>query len=378
MHDDVAVLIPYYKDTLSEAEQISLKQCLKVLSAYPIILIIPDNMEKAECQHEDVLYEKVPAAWLESVAAYNQMMLTLDFYMRFKKYEYILIYQLDAFVFSDQLDRFCQYGFDYIGAPWLTGIKYYKDFTRCVWHVGNGGLSLRKVDSFIRILMNITIEDSSVVEDIFWASCEGEEFRVAPIDIALQFAFECDAEKCYLLNGNCLPFGCHAWEKRNYTFWKPHIENAGYSYEIENVDCVKESRNESDSGLGYRHLETDKEIIRESCIQYLHSEGKDIYIWGSGIWGEECGWLLKKCGTDKFRYVDADCIRQQETLWEIPIESPEVLMKKKKEHVVIIIAVKGKEKEILDVLEKEGYRYQQEVFFYVDWIEDFSQMYRNK
>ncbi len=365
MHNDVAVIIPYYRNILTEAEQISFKQCLKILSGYPIILIIPDSMDETKCQYKEVLYEKVPAAWLESIASYNQMMLTIDFYMRFEKYKYILIYQLDAFVFSDQLDRFCQCGFDYIGAPWLKGIKYYKDFSKCVWHVGNGGLSLRKVNSFIKILKNMNIEDDSVVEDIFWASCDGEDFHVAPIDIALQFAFECDVEECYLRNGKCLPFGCHAWGKYNYNFWKPYIENEGYNYVMENKSIL-------DSGRDYRYLETDREIIRKSCDQYLHSEGKEIYIWGAGKWGEECGWLLIKCGMDQFRYVDTSSIKQQKTLWGIGIESPEILMEHKKDNIIVIVAVKGKEIEILDMMKRKGYHYQQDVFFYSDWIESFT------
>lgn len=364
MHRDVAVIIPYYRNALSETEQISLKQCIKVLSGYTIILIIPDNMERPEFPYGEVLYEKVPTDWLESVVAYNRMMLKLDFYMRFKKYRYMLIYQLDAFVFSDQLAKFCQYGFDYIGAPWLKGMKYYKDFSQCVWHVGNGGLSLRKVDSFIKILKNISVEEDSMAEDIFWSSRDGEDFHVAPVEIALQFAFECDLELCYLLNGKQLPFGCHAWEKYDYNFWKPYIESEGYSPIIEDKEYVG-------NGRDYRYLEAEPAVIRKSCNQYLHNESREIYVWGAGMRGEECGWLLKKGGLDLFHYVDANRIRQQETLWGIPIESPEVLWKKKKDHVVIIIAVKGKEKEILDMLEKEGYRYQQEVFFYEDWIEDF-------
>ena len=38
-------------------------------------------------------------------------------YSRFEKYEYMLIYQLDAFVFSDRLMEFVEAGYDYIGAP---------------------------------------------------------------------------------------------------------------------------------------------------------------------------------------------------------------------------------------------------------------------
>ena len=37
----------------------------------------------------------------------------------------MLIYQLDAFVFQDDLAYWCQQNYDYIGAPWLRD----RDFT---------------------------------------------------------------------------------------------------------------------------------------------------------------------------------------------------------------------------------------------------------
>lgn len=365
MCNEVAVVIPYYHKDLLETEKISLKQCLKILSEYPIILVIPDNMEEPTYQYKNVSYERVPAEWLISVATYNQMMLKKSFYERFKKYNYILIYQLDAFVFSNQLNRFCQYGFDYIGAPWLKGVKYYKDFSRCVWHVGNGGLSLRKVASFINILNHIDLSNGNVIEDVFWSSCEGENFCIAPVDVALQFAFECDVRVCHSLNGKKIPFGCHAWEKYDYDFWKPYIENEGYKLTTKNKDVLEEGRD-------YRYLEMDSAIVRKSCEQYLRCEDKEIYIWGAGIWGEECGWLLKKCGMDKFHYLDTSRIKQGEYLWDVCIEEPETLMKQKDKDHIVIIAIKRKRKEILEFLENKGYCYQQNVFLYMDWIKSFT------
>jgi len=44
-------------------------------------------------------------------------MMSPAFYDAFKAFDYILIYQLDAFVFRDELEYFCSLGYDYIGAP---------------------------------------------------------------------------------------------------------------------------------------------------------------------------------------------------------------------------------------------------------------------
>ena len=104
----------------------SLAQCIKVLANYPIFFIVPDNMQKKDYPTlSGVRFQRVPKEWMTSIAAYNQMMLMQGFYELFEKYTYILIYQLDAFVFSDQLSEMCKYGYDYIGAPWLSG--YFRD-----------------------------------------------------------------------------------------------------------------------------------------------------------------------------------------------------------------------------------------------------------
>ena len=45
---------------------------------------------------------------------------------------------------------------------------------------------------------------------------------------AIPFAFEMCPSYLYHENGNCLPFGCHAWQKQEPGFWKPFIEQFGY------------------------------------------------------------------------------------------------------------------------------------------------------
>ena len=75
-------------------------------------------------------------------------MLSSEFYRRFSKFEYILIYQLDAFVFKDQLNYWCKKGYDYIGAPWFEGFHLTKTGVNIIG-VGNGGFSLRRVKTHI-------------------------------------------------------------------------------------------------------------------------------------------------------------------------------------------------------------------------------------
>jgi hypothetical protein len=51
--------------------------------------------------------------------------LSEEFYQAFTDFEFMLIYQLDAFVFRDELADWCRSGYEYIGAPWLRD----RDFT---------------------------------------------------------------------------------------------------------------------------------------------------------------------------------------------------------------------------------------------------------
>ena len=70
-------------------------------------------------------------------------MLTPDFYARYAGCEYILLYQLDAWVFEDRLDEWCDKGYDYAGAPLFAPGSSDLQCAR----TGNGGFSLRRVEA---------------------------------------------------------------------------------------------------------------------------------------------------------------------------------------------------------------------------------------
>jgi hypothetical protein len=63
----------------------------------------------------------------------------------------MLIYQLDAWVFKDDLMKWCNKGYDYIGAPWFEDFGSYEKGKK-LWRVGNGGFSLRKIKYFCKVL----------------------------------------------------------------------------------------------------------------------------------------------------------------------------------------------------------------------------------
>lgn len=216
MSAKVAVVVPVYRE-LNELEKISLAQCRKVLSRYPLIFVVPEGKNFSFVAAGDMIAQ-FPAENFRSVDTYSRLMLSPNFYETFTDFDYILIYQSDAFVFYDALEDFCSLGYDYIGAPW----------PRCTWsdsripktpQVGNGGFSLRKVKACCKLLTEAfkfpnmrPLLDSSV-EDAFFALCgvmNDFDFRVAPVAVAELFSMEwLPARQVKKING--LPFGCHGW-----------------------------------------------------------------------------------------------------------------------------------------------------------------------
>lgn len=369
MKSDVVIVIPYYHSELTECEKISFQSCLAVLKNYPIVLVVPEKMAwKSYPKGDHLLYEVVPDSWLESVEAYNQMMLTKEFYTRFVKYEYMLVFQLDAFVFSDSLDWFCDLDYDYIGAPWLKGWKLLRDMEHGVWHVGNGGFSLRKVAAFLNIFNTQSVQNVKVLEDLFWSSRASDDFKVAPLEIALQFSFEQDVRQCYLLNKGRLPFGCHAWEKYDFDFWRPIFEERGYFLSTQVPKGIDQLNNYFKPKRHY--LETEPKVI-QSCLKLLSGLKECfIYVFGAGVYGAECIWLLRHSHLQNVGCIDNNCKMWDTTIWDTAIEPPVILESAEDKKMLILIAVgtlKAQD-EIRCQLETIGYQYGRDVFFYSDLI----------
>ena len=103
--------------------------------------------------------------------------------------------------------------------------------------VGNGGFSLRKIKSFIRIAKWLPFIEPNlfkygVNEDIIWSILGPKyfkSFKIPELNEALGFSIEESPEKAYELHNYSLPFGCHGWyNSSNIEFWKPFIEKFGH------------------------------------------------------------------------------------------------------------------------------------------------------
>jgi len=261
----VAVIIPFYKNEISEYENISLQQCQKVLFNHDIIAVKPANFELPVFT-KFINFSKAVSfdpGFFKSIAGYNELMLSAEFYESFLDYEYILIYQMDCFVFKDELFYWCNQNWDYIGAPWIRKTYHknpiqlqftlIKDYLNTKFNrsdnmepnqhqlnnqVGNGGFSLRRVQKLydLCLLMQpvikhyLSAKDNLHNEDVFWSIEVNRERRILNIPdckTALKFAMEVPAIKINYLKDEDLPFGCHDWD-RYADYWKPIFKQFGY------------------------------------------------------------------------------------------------------------------------------------------------------
>lgn len=276
MENSVVIIIPIYK-TLGKSELQSIASLNKIKLSQPlkVFLMGSQNMVVSNLsQIQSVLNNRVKvmtsffkASYFKSIISYNQLLLSRTFYQRFKRYTYMLIFQTDAWIISDRLDEFLTKDITYIGAPWLEA-----DVPEKIGlSVGNGGFSLRHIPRFRDILQkNTVIPDflwrlyNPVVplkrrifkimiywpfqwisflfkysfyfekakynwmnEDIVWSRFiqDFTSYSLPSIDDALLFSFETNPQKCFQLNNNQLPFGCHARERYDYAFWQTQLKD---------------------------------------------------------------------------------------------------------------------------------------------------------
>lgn len=251
------VVIPIYKTNLDENEFLSLRRSVKVLKDHPFAIACPEHLDitPLEKELETVNFEikRFDDSYFKGIAGYNKLMLSEVFYNSFTDYEYMLICQTDVFVFNDKLDYWCDKGYDYIGAPWIASkqteltklfqainnsFKKKKKTTAHFFKVGNGGFSLRKINTMQRIVsgqkenieycLNNPNELSHHIEDVYFSLVAPTltEVKIPGYMEAVDFAMDRKPDIAYKLNGNKLPFASHRFYNRKVKeFWDPIIKD---------------------------------------------------------------------------------------------------------------------------------------------------------
>lgn len=255
----VKIIIPLYREFLSEREAFLIRHNLDVLSNQEVAFILPEGISTDRLQEQIAIdqYEviRVSDEWLGvrcGISGYNRMMMSEAFYKMFLDSEYILICQSDVYIFRDELEEWCSRGYDYIGAPWPRKSVYDNKImkmylsVRRKFHrsrrgfmrqdlfgkVGNGGLSLRRVESHIEALQRhgdtakkmLEGDHHRYNEDVFWGLVP-ESFRYPSYYEAMRFSVDLKPSMCMDRLGGVLPFGCHGLTRdKIWDFWCHYIK----------------------------------------------------------------------------------------------------------------------------------------------------------
>ena len=264
----VTVIIPIYRNNLSDIERWAVKRNLRILSPErDIAVVCPEGLDllpldellgisSGRCRVECFSSE-----FFKGRHGYNQFMLSRELYSRFMKSQFVLICQTDVALFHDKLDYWCSLDYDYIGAPWLPArseVEGWNVAKRVAykirrgwallrggfnpillkWKVGNGGFSLRRVETMLRVLdqhpaeMSAMAKNSTQIanfEDVVWSVRVNElwpgSVRIPDASTAAHFAIEGHPEMAMKLTGGEFPMGAHAFYRhRNRSFWSKHLD----------------------------------------------------------------------------------------------------------------------------------------------------------
>ncbi len=329
-----------------------------MLGGYHITLITPCSLDVAHYKKLGPFsIKRFEDKYFKNTKTYSELLLSTLFYNAFNEYEYMLIYQLDAFVFSNKLMTFCKMGFDYIGAPIPRGFTWPESIKR----VGNGGFSLRRISSFLRVLKQTSpaefIASTGIdifPEDMFYAWCGSRpelNFRTPSLKEALEFSVEFDIFRCHKRLGVWLPFGCHGWT-RQLKLWKPIFIRFGH--DIPQADTVMQQKQKYRIDLRIDYVK--KRLLRGTStigikILQQHIPSQQCVLWGLGVYGKETVKLLQNAGYKIAWILD----KKEKGCYDgIPIKWPN--QSNIKESLFIIISTKKYAKEIEDTLFDLGYK----------------------
>lgn len=281
------IFIPLYKTEWSSAETKSVERCISLLHNFHFFFGYKSNQAPELCSsnfstHLPSLqswnYLPIDPIWLSSAKAYSQLMLNPCFYRLFLPWNYLLVFQPDAWILNGNLSYWISKHFTYIGAPWCPTLGPNKDCP--ITGVGNGGLSLRNIPETINVLTSseysrkpilsaceladylnlfkrytmhsiyikpivfmarlflyvITLllyplgfrnnlaflANAGMNEDIIlghYSQRVCKWIRIPDVSMAAHFSLESNASQIAEAFSVDVPFGCHAWEKRDKSFF---------------------------------------------------------------------------------------------------------------------------------------------------------------
>lgn len=185
----VVVLVPTHLEALEANLAATLRHNAQVLREYPLEIILPETCNPAwyeaffESNKIEGRIRFVRDDYFGSSVAVNRMGMDPAFYRMYADYDYILICHLDAWIFKDDLRAWMEKGYDFVGAPlFLPDVGRGRFLKRMAPFGGNGGLSLRRVSTCIRVLETFKPRPNRLrIAQALWFLARNRRFDLAAI-----------------------------------------------------------------------------------------------------------------------------------------------------------------------------------------------------
>lgn len=238
------VLIPVYKNVgrLSKFEKKSIERVISILGEkYELMLLCGKSFKTNEYNEHfgyDFSYYKCNDDFFKSQKSYSDLCEKYQFYETLSEYEYMLIYQPDAWIFEDRLEHFINLGHDYIGSVHTLRTNGTNG------KVGNGGFSLRKISKFAEVCKKTDFEQFryTTYEDCVFTMLLKQKFDIATLEEGFDFGWQENPQAAFSITKK-LPMGCHNPMRNNWRFWSEHIKLADEPFSEEKMKVISGAEN---------------------------------------------------------------------------------------------------------------------------------------
>ena len=178
----MAIVTPIWEESLKPTAEAFIRRSILATAELPHWYVAPETLDTSWYERFSPASRvaRFPDAFFRSSQTYSRLLISPRFYAAFERYEFITICQTDA-VLIDNPASAPMDNLDYLGAPWnppLRSLKIGKRLyvtssfghdneSRLIQrlgrdiHVGNGGLSIRRIDPHKQVANRLTRKISS-------------------------------------------------------------------------------------------------------------------------------------------------------------------------------------------------------------------------
>ena len=221
---DCVIVIPIYKYNLEEYEKHSLYSIFNILQKdYCITAICGETFDMQKFYNDNNIknftFDRVITfdnKYFNSINSYNDLCLTNDLYKAFlNEFEYMLIAQTDCLILSNQLKKFIDKKYYYIGSPivWPNTVEALIHYPTGRYY--NGGFSLRNLEFFNTVtnnkfLINSYINRGIKDEDFIYSSIIQTKYPNNPTFIdSMSFCMDECIGYSFSVTDGMMPFALH-------------------------------------------------------------------------------------------------------------------------------------------------------------------------